>query len=322
MKVLVTGAGGMVGSHMVEVLYNKGDDVLGTYYKPTTNIKEINANIKMVECDVRYPQNIEKIICEFQPQQIYHLAAQSYPTVSWDRPYETIETNINGTIAIFEAIKKLRRVYIQNYDPIVVVACSSAEYGETLNQLKEGDVYVKESALLQPLHPYGVRKVGQDCITFQYYINDNIRCIRARIFNSTGTRKVNDVTSDFTKRAVEAEISGNFNLRVGNLDTKRAIMDQRDLIKALILLADKGSAGDVYNSSSEYVYQIRDIISMIERQIGHTFKIQVDPVLLRPTDEKIIVGDVTKLKKDTGWVQEIPLGKTIEDLLEYWRQIL
>lgn len=322
MKVLVTGAGGMVGSHMVEVLYNKGDDVLGTYYKPTTNIKEINANIKMVECDVRYPQNIEKIICEFQPQQIYHLAAQSYPTVSWDRPYETIETNINGTIAIFEAIKKLRRVYIQNYDPIVVVACSSAEYGETLNQLKEGDVYVKESALLQPLHPYGVSKVGQDLISFQYYINDNIRCIRARIFNSTGTRKVNDVTSDFTKRAVEAEISGNFNLRVGNLDTKRAIMDQRDLIKALILLADKGSAGDVYNISSEYVYQIRDIISMIERQIGHTFKIQVDPVLLRPTDEKIIVGDVTKLKKDTGWVQEIPLGKTIEDLLEYWRQIL
>jgi GDP-4-dehydro-6-deoxy-D-mannose reductase len=321
-KVLVTGAGGMVGSHMVEVLYNKGDDVLGTYYKPTTNIKEINANIKMVECDVRYPQNIEKIICEFQPQQIYHLAAQSYPTVSWDRPYETIETNINGTIAIFEAIKKLRRVYIQNYDPIVVVACSSAEYGETLNQLKEGDVYVKESALLQPLHPYGVSKVGQDLISFQYYINDNIRCIRARIFNSTGTRKVNDVTSDFTKRAVEAEISGNFNLRVGNLDTKRAIMDQRDLIKALILLADKGSAGDVYNISSEYVYQIRDIISMIERQIGHTFKIQVDPVLLRPTDEKIIVGDVTKLKKDTGWVQEIPLGKTIEDLLEYWRQIL
>ena len=322
MKVLVTGAGGMVGSHMVEVLYNKGDDVLGTYYKPTTNIKEINANIKMVECDVRYPQNIEKIICEFQPQQIYHLAAQSYPTVSWDRPYETIETNINGTIAIFEAIKKLRRVYIQNYDPIVVVACSSAEYGETLNQLKEGDVYVKESALLQPLHPYGVSKVGQDLISFQYYINDNIRCIRARIFNSTGTRKVNDVTSDFTKRAVEAEISGNFNLRVGNLDTKRAIMDQRDLIKALILLADKGSAGDVYNISSEYVYQIRDIISMIERQIGHTFKIQVDPVLLRPTDEKIIVGDVTKLKKDTGWVQEIPLGKTLEDLLEYWRQIL
>ena len=322
MKVLVTGAGGMVGSHMVEVLYNKGDDVLGTYYKPTTNIKEINANIKMVECDVRYPQNIEKIICEFQPQQIYHLAAQSYPTVSWDRPYETIETNINGTIAIFEAIKKLRRVYIQNYDPIVVVACSSAEYGETLNQLKEGDVYVKESALLQPLHPYGVSKVGQDLISFQYYINDNIRCIRARIFNSTGTRKVNDVTSDFTKRAVEAEISGNFNLRVGNLDTKRAIMDQRDLIKALIHLADKGSAGDVYNISSEYVYQIRDIISMIERQIGHTFKIQVDPVLLRPTDEKIIVGDVTKLKKDTGWVQEIPLGKTIEDLLEYWRQIL
>lgn len=322
MKIMVTGAGGMVGSHMVELLHKRGDDVIGTYYKPTTDITEIPSEIKMIECDVRYPQSVEKIIYEFQPEQIYHLAAQSYPTVSWDRPYETIETNINGTIAIFEAIKKVRKLLDLNYDPMVVVACSSAEYGETLNQLEGKEVYVKETAELQPLHPYGVSKVGQDLISFQYFMNDHIRCIRARIFNSTGTRKVNDVTSDFTKRAILAEKSGVYELQVGNLNTRRAIMDQRDLVSALILLADKGKAGEVYNISSEHIYQMRDIVTMIENQIGHKFEINVDQSLLRPTDEKIIVGDVAKLKNDTGWSQKIPMKQTIADMLNYWRHKL
>lgn len=87
---------------------------------------------------------------------------------------------------------------------MVVVACSSAEYGQTLNELE--NPYVLETAELKPLHPYGVSKVGQDLLSFQYFMNDHIRCIRVRIFNSTGTRKTNDVTSDFTKRAVLAEL--------------------------------------------------------------------------------------------------------------------
>lgn len=319
MVIMVTGAGGMVGSHMVEMLHKRGDKVIGTYYKPTTDIKEIPAEIEMIECDVRYSANVEQIIMRYLPEQIYHLAAQSYPTVSWNRPYETMETNINGTIAVFEAIKKVRKLKKKEYDPIVVVACSSAEYGETLNQLDGDEIYVKETAPLLPLHPYGVSKVGQDLISFQYFANDHIRCIRARIFNSTGTRKVNDVTSDFTYRAIEAERNNTYELRVGNLETRRAIMDQRDLINALTLLAEKGIAGDVYNISSEHIYQMKNIVSMIEKQIGHKFIVHVDQALLRPTDEKIIVGDVTKLKQDTGWKQTIPMERTIADMLEYWR---
>lgn len=321
MKVMVTGAGGMVGSHMVELLHSQGQDVVGTYYKPTTDITELDSAIRMIECDVRYAPSVEKIIVEHRPEQIYHLAAQSYPTVSWDRPYETIDTNANGTIAIFEAVKKVRTVE-PSYDPMVVVACSSAEYGETLNQLEGDKVYVQETAQLQPLHPYGVSKVCQDLLSFQYFMNDRIRCIRARIFNSTGTRKVNDVTSDFTKRAILAERSGDYTLKVGNLDTRRAIMDQRDLVSALMLLAEKGKPGDVYNISSEHVYQMRDIVTMIEKQLGHTFNIEVDPKLLRPTDERIIVGDVTKLKRDTGWSQKIPMEQTVADMLDYWRKTL
>ncbi len=319
MNILVTGAGGMVGSHMVELLHAHGQNVIGTYYKPTTDITELPSDIKMIECDVRYPENIERIVFEYMPEQIYHLAAQSYPTVSWNKPYETIETNINGTAAVYEAIKKARRFVDKGYDPMVVVACSSAEYGETLNELEGDEVYVKETAELKPLHPYGVSKVGQDLISFQYFMNDHIRCIRARIFNSTGTRKVNDVTSDFTYRAIQAEKTGIYELRVGNLETRRAIMDQRDLVNALMLLAEKGTPGEVYNISSEHIYKMRDIVDLIERLTGHKFEIKVDPALLRPTDEKIIVGDVTKLKRDTGWKQQITMEQTVRDMLEYWR---
>lgn len=321
MNVIVTGAGGMVGSHMVEILYKKGHNVIGIWHKNKQNVEQITLPIRFVQCDLRYGQGIDELIMNNLPEQIYHLAAQSYPTISWISPSETIDVNINGSIAVFEAIKKARKYVRADYDPIVVVACSSAEYGETLNKLEGKEVYVKETAALYPLHPYGVSKVGQDLISFQYFINDHIRCIRVRIFNSTGTRKVNDVTSDFTKRAIEAERSGIWELRVGNLETKRAIMDQRDLVNGLMLLAEKGRAGDVYNLSSEYVYQMKDIVDMIEKQVGHKLKINIDPALLRPTDEKIIVGDITKMKRDTGWKQQIPMEQTIADMLEYWRRM-
>ena len=152
MKVLVTGAGGMVGSHMVELLHDQGHEVLGTYYKPTTDITELDPDIRMEECDVRYYQAVQRVISEFQPDQIYHLAAQSYPTVSWTHPQATMETNVNGTINVYEAVKFVRQTR-PDYDPMVVVACSSAEYGQTLNELE--DPYVKEKAELKPLHPYG-----------------------------------------------------------------------------------------------------------------------------------------------------------------------
>ena len=217
-------------------------------------------------------------------------------------------------------MKKIRKLFDEKYDPVVVVACSSAEYGATLDRLEGSQVYVKETDQLMPLHPYGVSKVGQDLISYQYFINDNIKCIRARIFNSTGTRKVNDVLSDFTKRAVLAEKNGIHKISVGNLSTYRAIMDQRDLISALLLLSDKGKFGDVYNISSEHVYKMEELVKIIEDVVGFTLETVVDQKLIRPTDEKIIVGDITKLKKDTGWKQLVPIRETISEMIEYWRK--
>lgn len=321
-RVLVTGAGGMVGSHMIERLLREGKEVLGSYYRPTINLQEIkDCGAELKECDVRYPQSVERLISDFKPNRIFHLAAQSYPTVSWDRPYETIDTNINGTAAVFEAVKKMR-LQDPAYDPMVVVACSSAEYGQTLDELEGNRIFVAETAELKPLHPYGVSKVGQDLLSYQYFMNDRIKCIRARIFNSTGTRKVNDVTSDFTRRAVLAERDGSYRIRVGNLNTRRAIMDQRDLVDALMLLSERGVPGEVYNISSEKIYVMRDIIQYIEAYIGHGYQLDVDQDLMRPTDERVIAGDVTKLKRDTGWEQKIPMEQTVADMIEYWRSTL
>lgn len=124
MRVMVTGAGGMAGTHMIERLHSSGHEVLGTYYKPTTDIDEINLEIKMAECDVRYYQFVLRMISDFKPDQIYHLAAQSYPIVIWENPRATIETNINGTVNVFEAVKAVRRDD-SGYAPMIVVACSS-----------------------------------------------------------------------------------------------------------------------------------------------------------------------------------------------------
>lgn len=322
MRILVTGAGGMVGSHMVELLYEQGNEVIGIWHKNKKNVEQIVSPINFVQCDLRYGNGLDELIMDYLPDEIYHLAAQSYPTVSWMSPAETIDVNINGTVAVFEAIKKARKYVKNGYDPMVVVACSSAEYGESLSKLEGNEVYVKETAELLPLHPYGVSKVGQDLLAFQYYMNDDIRCIRSRIFNSTGTRKVNDVTSDFTRRAVEAEKSGVWDMRVGNINTQRAIMDQRDLVNALVLLARKGKAGEAYNVSSEIVYRMSDIVKMIEIEMNHSFNLITDKALFRPTDERIIVGDVSKLRADTGWKQMIPMSVTIKDMIAYWREVL
>ncbi|HRF76561.1 MAG TPA: GDP-mannose 4,6-dehydratase, partial [Chitinophagales bacterium] len=239
----------------------------------------------------------------------------SYPTVSWHRPQETMDTNVNGTINVFEAIKSVRKTN-KNYDPVVVVACSSAEYGASLTP---ENTPVKETAALLPLHPYGVSKVGQDLLSFQYYQNDKIRCIRARIFNTTGPRKTNDVVADFTHRAVDIERKKIDVLKVGNLKTKRAITDVRDLVNALMLLSDKGTWGDVYNISGNKVYEINEIVPIIENYMGIHLATEVDPKLLRPTDEPIIYGDSSKLKNDTGWEQQYPLEQTIKDMIDYIR---
>ena len=316
--VLITGGCGMVGSHLIEFYYSKGIKPVATYFTPTIDINEVADKCEYHLCDVRKEDKISQLINDNLPTVIYHLAAQSYPALSWEIPVETFDANVTGTVNVFEAIKRIRKAN-PSYDPVVIVACSSAEYGSSLTKF---DHPVTEDAELLPLHPYGVSKVSQDLLAYQYFVTFGIRTIRARIFNTTGVRKVNDVVSDFTKRAVMLEKGQINEFTCGNLNTRRAITDVRDLINALYLLGEKGNYGDVYNISGEHIYSMHDILEKIEAVTGQKLNPVVDQSLIRPQDEPIIYGNSSKLQAATGWQQKVSLDTTIADMIAYWRQKL
>jgi len=313
MNILVTGAGGMMGAHMLDFLTEKGHNVLGIDFVPTTDINQLNKKATYVECDIRDKEKLNSVLDKFKPKVIFHLAAQSFPTVSWERPEYTIETNILGTVNLFEAVKKLK------LDTIILNAGSSGEYGF----IDEKEVPVKEERELRPLHPYGVSKVAQELLAYQYYKNFGIKSVTIRIFNTTGPRKINDVCSDFTKQIVLMEKG--FQppiLKVGNINTRRAITDVRDLIESFWLAIHKCDFGERYNVSGERVYLIKDIIEILREFTAVKFEIQEDPKLVRPTDEPIIYGDSTRFKEKTGWSQKIDIKTTLKDMLDYWRKNL
>lgn len=312
MVTMITGAAGMMGSHLAERLIARGDDLVTTYFEPTIDMRGVEGVIPMVELDVRDYGAVHALIDAHRPDVIHHLAAQSLPTRSWVDPWTTLDTNSMGTINIFESIKKVRAV-APAYDPMVVVACSSAAYGASMTPER---VPIDEEAPLLPMHPYGVSKVAQDLLAFQYHLNAGIRCVRARIFNCTGPRKRNDVVSDFGRGVVRAARTGE-PLRVGNLDTRRAIIDVRDMIDALILLGEKGRPGEAYNICAETAVQIRDLLPLYFAALGREVPWIVAPELIRPSDEAIIFGSTVKLRKDTGWEPKIPLATTLADVLAY-----
>jgi GDP-4-dehydro-6-deoxy-D-mannose reductase len=311
---LVTGAGGFMGSHLVGMLVEKGHDVLATYYRPTVDIRDVDSRAKIEECDMRDREKVRGFLVGFRPQNIFHLAAQSFPVVSWEDPWYTMETNVIGTINLFEGIREAR------LDCKVLNACSSAEYG--LVDFEEAPL--REDHPLKPLHPYGVSKVAQELLAYQYFLNFGVKSISIRIFNTTGPRKVNDVCSDFTRRLIEIEKGrkAERKLKVGNLTTRRAITDVRDAVRAFQLALDRATIGNIYNLSGERVYQIREIVDLLRNLVNFDFEVEEDPELLRPADEPIIYGSSEKFKRETAWAQEIPLDQTLRDMLDFWRKNL
>jgi len=313
MKALVTGINGFIGSHLAECLLAKGIDVHGIVSNLTQveNIAHLRDKITLSKCDVRNQIVVKKIIRKSAPDFIFHLAAQSRPDISWKDPWGTMEVNVIGTVNIFESIRQL------GLDPKILVACSSAEYGF----LREDEGPIKEDHQLLPLSPYAVSKVTQDLLAYQYFQNYNLKTIRVRIFGTTGPRKIGDACSDFAKQIAEIERGKRGPIMyVGNLETRRDLTDVRDMVEAFWFLVEKGKIGDVYNACSSRVYKIGDILNKFLEMAGTDIKVKIDPKKLRPSDEPIIVGDNSKIRKECGWRPRIPIEKTLEDILNYWRK--
>lgn len=309
MKVWITGAGGMMGSHLAEMLLAAGHDVYATYCRPTIDPSDLQFN--GAEVDITDWCSVYDSIATFRPDAVFHLAAQSYPAVSWARPVETLTTNMVGTAIVFEALRRVRP------HAKIIVAGSSPEYGF----VDPSEVPINERRELRPLHPYGVSKAATDMLAYQYHKSYGMHTVVARIFNCTGPRKVGDALSDFVRRCTWLEHHPEQSaIRVGNLKTKRTIVDVRDLNRALMLMLDKGEAGADYNVGGSIAYEMGDVLKQVIAACKRDDIVpEVDPALLRPTDEKIIYGDCSKLAAITGWQQEICLTQTIADMFDYWR---
>ncbi len=307
MRVLITGATGFIGRFLTQHCLEAGSTVMGI---DRHGLEEALPGATLEGCDVRDAVRLSEVLSTFRPDRIFHLAAQSYPTVSLEHPRETLDINVGGTINLFESLRSA------GMNPVVVVACSSGEYGPVAAE----DLPVREDHALRPLHPYGVSKVGQDLLAAQYFANYGIPAVRIRIFNCTGPGKLGDVCSDLSKRAIEIE-RGNHppSLRVGNLDKRRAIVDVRDLVRGLWLAGEKCEAGDVYNLGADQHYSVQEIIEAIRARVSVAFRLEQDPQLVRKCDEPVISGDISKFRRRTGWKTEFNLAKTLEDMLNWWR---
>jgi nucleoside-diphosphate-sugar epimerase len=305
MKVMVTGAAGFIGGFLIKHCISAGSEVLGIdIAEPLDSIGEFET------CDVRDYVRLSGLISKFRPDRLFHLAAQSHPVVSLRNPQETIETNVTGTINLFEALRAA------SITPIVAVACSSAEYGF----VAETDSPVQENHPLQPLHPYGVSKVAQDLLAAQYFANYKIPTVRIRIFKTTGPGKLNEVCSDLAQRAIEIEMGIRPpTLPVGNLTTRRSIVDVRDLVPALWRSAEDCVIGEVYNLGGDKVFSGQEIIEAIRTQMKVAFKVEQRTDLMRTCDEPLTAGDNSKFRGCSAWAPGITLATTLRDMLGWWR---
>lgn len=315
MRILITGISGFAGSHLAEYFLDEGKhEVYGTikWRSDRQNIIGIQDKIQLYECDIKDAFSVTTIIEQIKPDQIFHLAAQSYVLFSWRAPQETLTTNIIGEVNLFEAVRAAK------LDPYIHIAGSSEEYG----MVYPDELPIKETNPLRPLSPYGVSKVTQDFLGYQYFKSYGLKIVRTRAFNHTGPRRgAVFATSNFAKQIIEIEKGKRKPvIQVGNLEAVRDFLDVRDVAKAYAFSLSKGEPGEVYNISSGVGVKIKDMLDKLIALSKVNLKIETDPSRMRPSDVELLIGSAEKFKKATGWKPAIPFDQTLTDLLEYWRQ--
>jgi GDP-4-dehydro-6-deoxy-D-mannose reductase len=310
-RALVTGADGFIGSHMVQFLHSKGWKVVGGYLSHGAHCSPKRPGLEFVQCDLRNGRRLGQLIGDFVPTHIFHLGAQSLPTVSWADPVMTFESNVMGSLNLFEAVRHAKKT------PVVVSACSSAEYGH----VPPSAIPVKEDQPLHPLHPYGISKVCLDLLAREYFLDYKIPVVNIRLFNTTGPGKTNDAPSDFVRQL--ARIKKGLQpavIEVGNLKPRRAFLDVHDTVRGFYFGAMRGKRGEAYNLCAAKTFRVGELLDIAIGLAKVKVEVRQVPRLMRPSDERIIFGDTGKIRRDTGWKPEYSIHRTLASMLEYWYQ--
>jgi len=323
-KVFITGISGMVGSHLSDFLYENTDwDIYGMirWRSPLDNIShlisKINAKnrINLVYGDLCDTISINNVIKEVLPDYVFHLAAQSYPRTSFDAPLDTLDTNIQGTVRLLEALK----TYCSNS---LIHVCSSSEvYG----RVPADKVPIDEGCTFHPASPYAISKVGTDLAGRYYAEAFGMNVQVTRMFTHTGPRR-GDVFAESSFAKQIALIEAGFIdpiIKVGNLDSLRTVADVRDAVRAYyLLLTHNPIAGESYNIGGTNTMKVREILEklMSFSTVSNQIKVEIDPERLRPIDADLQIPNMTKFQSHTGWKPLISADDTLKDLLNYWRE--
>lgn len=313
-RVLITGVTGPVGSALADELLTLPDVELHVFKRWRSDprpIQHLFGHVTVHEGDIEDPFVVAAAVRAAQPERIYHLAAQSYPSASWDAPTATMRANVEGTINLLEAVRAhapAARVHI---------AGSSAEYGVVPPE----HMPIAETHPLRPASPYGVSKVAQELLGLQYHDSYGLHVVVTRSFNHVGPRQGDRCSiQTFCRQMalIEAGLQPPL-LFVGNLEARRDFTHVNDVARALWLVLGQGRPGTVYNLCSGVAVRIGDIVELVRARGRVPVEVRVDPARLRPLDEPILRGDNTRLRDDTGWAPRIGIEQIVAELVDYWR---
>jgi GDP-mannose 4,6-dehydratase len=323
-RALITGITGMVGSHLAEYLLEHTDwDVIGMcrWRSPLDNLDKIAARvnsgdrIRLLYGDLRDTMSIQHVVADAKPDYVFHLAAQSFPRTSFDAPLDTMDTNIQGTARVLDALK-------QHAPKAIVHVCSSSE---VFGRVPKEKLPIDEECSFHPASPYAISKVGTDLIGRFYAEAYGMTVMTTRMFTHTGPRR-GDVFAESTFAKQIAMIEAGLIppvVKVGNLNSLRTIADVRDAVRAYyMLLTVKPVAGAYYNIGGNHSCTVKDVLDTL---ISYSSKrseisVEIDPDRLRPIDADLQVPNTAKFRAHTGWKPEIPYDQTLRDLLDYWRE--
>ena len=322
-RVLITGLTGMVGSHLAEYLLAREDwDIYGMcrWRSPLDNITSLipyvnkGDRVFVVYADLRDSLSIDNAVAEVRPDYCFHLAAQSFPQTSFTAPLDTLDTNIEGTVRVLDALKRHAK------DAVIHVCSSSEVFG----RVPKEKIPIDEECSFHPASPYAISKVGTDLVGRFYAEAYNMCVMTTRMFTHTGPRR-GDVfaESTFAKQIalIEAKLIDPV-IKVGNLKSQRTIADVRDAVRAYHMLVTVNPVpGAYYNIGGTYSCEVGDVLNALldMSPCKKDIRIEVDPARLRPIDADLQVPNTTKFSQHTGWEPTFTFEQTMKDLLDYWR---
>ncbi len=309
-RVLVTGAGGLIGSFLAEALARDGRQVFATYHANRRNLGALPAQATLIACDLRQGGQVRAAMEQSRPEQVFHLAGQSSPSGSWTDPQTTVEVNVTGTLHLLDAVRAM------GVTPVIVLAGSSAEYGPP----DPAQRVIPETKTPQPNTPYGVSKLAATLLAQCYVRSHGLHVVIARPFFVIGPRKASDACSDFARAIVAVERGEQEAIRVGDLRPVRDFLDVQDAVAALRLLGHRGVSGEVYNVSSGHGRAVQEVLDGLIALSGRSIPVQQDTTRLRPVDQPVVIGDNARLRS-LGWQPRMPLEQSLRAILAYWRAV-